>query len=188
MPKKLKKDRNYLDYVKAGAAPDFTADDLHISKHAIQRAKERGIPMEDLRRKRGNKAGYGVLRGKTIVTALTNQMSSDVRPTKVKKEKEPVISAPTARNNRFRIMEIRWKIEDIGVCPSLRIQRPESFEFFRELFQHHPEAEKKRVTEIKDIALKKFGKGPIKDHQDLQFHLHYEDGTSDSISWRKCVV
>ncbi len=178
---------SYFDYVKGGLA-DFRMDDIRISKHAIQRARERGIPLEDLRRKRGNQAGYGVLKGKTIVTALTNQMPSDIRPTKVKKEKESIISAPTARNNRFRIMEIRWKIEDIGVCPSLWVQRPESYAFFRELFQHHPEAEKKRVMEIKDIALKKHGKGPIKNYQDLQFHLHYEDGTSDSISWRKCVV
>jgi len=163
-------------------------DDLRISKHAIQRAKERGIPLEDLRRKHGNKAGYGVQIGKTIVTALTNQMPMLSNSPKTPKEKTKPVSVPMARNNRFRIMEIRWKIEDIGVCPSLRIQRPESYEFFRELFQHHPEADKKRVAEIKDIALKKFGKGPIKDHQDLQFHMIYEDGTTDSISWRKCVV
>jgi hypothetical protein len=178
---------NFFDLVKGGAA-DFRMDDLRISKHAIRRARERHIPLEDLRRNHGNKAGYGVRIGKTIVTALTNQMSSNIRPTKVKKEKEPAISAPTARNNRFRIMEIRWKIEDIGVCPSLRDRRPESYEFFRELFQHHPESEKKRVTEIKDIALKKQGRGPLKNYQDLQFHMIYEDGTSDSISWRKCVV
>jgi hypothetical protein len=164
---------NYFDLVKGGLA-DFRIDDLRISKHARQRAKERGIPLEDLRRKHGNKAGYGVQIGKTIVTALTNQM--------------PVRSNPVARNNRFRIIEIRWKIEDIGVCPSLRTQRPDSYEFFRELFQHHPEAEKKRVTEIQDIALKKHGKGPIKNYQDLQFHIYYGDGTTQTISWRKCVV
>jgi hypothetical protein len=178
---------NFFDLVRGGIT-DFRMDDLRISKHAIQRARERGIPLEDLRRKHGNKAGYGVQIGKTIVTALTNQMPMLSNAPKNEKDKTKPISVPTARNNKFRIMEIRWKIEDIGVCPSLRVQRPGSYEFFRELFQHHPEAEKKRVEEIKDISLKKHGKGPIKNYQDLQFHLHYEDGTSDSISWRKCVV
>ncbi len=178
---------NYFDYVKGGLA-DFRLDDLYISRHAKQRAKERGIPLEDLRRKHGNKAGYGVQIGNTIVTALTNQMPMLSHRPKKEKEKTKPISAPMARNNRFRIMEIRWKIEDIGVCPSLRVERPSSYEFFRELFQHHPEAKKKRVEEIKDISLKKHGRGQIKDYRDLQFHLHYEDGTSDSISWRKCVV
>jgi len=163
---------SYYDLVKGGLA-DFRMDDLRISKHAIQQAKKRGIPLEDLRRKHGNKAGYAVTVGKTVVTALTNQMQ---------------VVNPTARKNRFRVMEIRWKIENIGVCPSLRVQRPESYAFFHELFQHHPEPEKKRVAEIKDISLEKFGKGPIRDHQDLRFRLYYGDGTSDTISWRKCIV
>ncbi len=178
---------NYFDLVRAGLA-DFRMDDLRISKHAIRRAKERGIPLEDLRRKHGNQAGYGVQIGKTIVTALTNQMPMLSNRPKKEKEKTDAISVPTARNNRFRIMEIRWKIEDIGVCPSLRVQRPDLYAFFRELFQHHPESEKKRVEEIKDISLKKHGRGPIKNYQDLQFHLYYEDGTTQTISWRKCVV
>jgi len=48
-----------LDLVKAGLK-DFKMDDLNISRHAKKRCRERGIPLEDLRKNRGE---YGTTNG-----------------------------------------------------------------------------------------------------------------------------
>ena len=48
---------------------DFTLDDLKITQHALQRAKERHIPLEDLHRLNG-KVGDAVLVGNTVVTVV----------------------------------------------------------------------------------------------------------------------
>jgi len=48
---------------------DFTIDDFLITQHAIQRARERRIPLEDLRRLKG-KVGDAVIVGNTVVTVI----------------------------------------------------------------------------------------------------------------------
>lgn len=59
-----------FDLVKAGLK-DFKMDDLNISRHAKKRCRERGIPLEDLRKKRGE-YGTAIIRGHTVVTAIPN--------------------------------------------------------------------------------------------------------------------
>ena len=59
-----------FDLVKAGLK-DFKMDDLNISRHAKKRCRERGIPLEDLRRQRGE-YGTAIIRGHTVVTAIPN--------------------------------------------------------------------------------------------------------------------
>lgn len=66
MPKKSNSD--YLTDVMAGLA-DFRMDNLRISHHAIERSKERGVPLEDLRRKTP-KIGIPVVKQNTVVTVL----------------------------------------------------------------------------------------------------------------------
>lgn len=157
-----------LDLVRGGLA-DFRVDNLRISKHAIARARERHIPLEDLRRTHGNEVGRGIQVGNTIVTAITNAMTT-VSPT------------------RSKIAQARLAIQRIGVCPSLKTHHPASYTFFRELFQNHPEANRKRVAEIEDISLRKFNKrAPAQMPGNLQFVLQYPDGTRDTISWKKCI-
>lgn len=81
-------------------------------------------------------------------------------------------------------------IRETGLCPSLKSKHPETFEFFRALFQRHPEKERKEVALMVDIAIRKFPKArpatplPIQDHQ---FFLLKCNGTEDSISWTTCV-
>ena len=48
---------------------DFTIDDLKITQHAVQRARERKIPLEDLHRLKG-KVGDAVIVGNTVVTVI----------------------------------------------------------------------------------------------------------------------
>ena len=59
-----------FDLVKAGLK-DFKMDDLNISRHAKKRCRERGRPLEDLRRQRGE-YGTAIIRGHTVVTAIPN--------------------------------------------------------------------------------------------------------------------
>ena len=76
-----------------------------------------------------------------------------------------------------------YRIKFIRSSYSLKRKHPDQYEFFWNLFQTHPKREEKRVDEIKDIQLKwiswKHG-GPV-------FTLIYNDGTKDTISWRKCL-
>jgi hypothetical protein len=75
---------------------------------------------------------------------------------------------------------VRSHIETIGQCKSLRSEHPNEYVFFYELFQKHPHAERKRVSEITDICIQKsWG----------EFRLGYilRDGTKDTISWNKCL-
>jgi hypothetical protein len=74
-------------------------------------------------------------------------------------------------------------VMELAPCPSLRTHHPECYEFFRELFQHHPAAERKKVHKIKDISLSgtfDAPGGPV-------FRIHYSKWKSDTISWRKCL-
>ena len=85
-----------FDLIKAGLK-DFKMDDLNISRHAKQRCEERGIPLEDLRRQRGE-YGSAVIRGNTVVTAIPNtfrQEFSEFIP--VKDEGEIVHSLPIVK-------------------------------------------------------------------------------------------
>lgn len=65
-----KKDKGYdaasWERVKAGAL-DFTMDDMALTKHAVVRARERSVSLDDLR---ASKAYCGVMCGKTLVTVL----------------------------------------------------------------------------------------------------------------------
>ncbi len=159
---------HFLDLVRGGLA-DFKLDNVNVRKHACGRAKQRGVPLEEVRTNRNDKRG--VWRGNTLVTVLTHEMANGPRPSAWKEERD-------------RIGQL---MVEIGVCPSLR-ETP-YYEFFRELFQYHPEAERKRVTEIRDISLQKFSRMTrrIFKPSQLQFKLHYRDGTSDTISWVDCV-
>lgn len=85
-----------FDLIKAGLK-DFKMDDLNISNHAKQRCKERGIPLEDLRRQRGE-YGSAVIRGNTVVTAIPHvvrQEFSEFIP--VKEEGDIVHSLPIVK-------------------------------------------------------------------------------------------
>jgi hypothetical protein len=157
-----------LDLVRGGLA-DFRLDNLRISKHAIARARERHIPLEDLRRSHGHGVGRGIQVGNTIVTAITNTMTN---------------SGPPAARKRA----IRRRMEEIGVCRSLATHHPEAYTTFRALFQTHPDGDRKRVRDIIDISLRRFGNLKGSTWSELQFVLHYPDAPSDSISWTKCIV
>jgi hypothetical protein len=159
---------SFFDLVKGGAA-DFTPDNTAVTRHARSRGRERKVPVEELRNNPNDKRG--VWRGNTLVTVLTQEMANGPRPSAWKEERD----------------RIGRLIVEIGACPSLRMTP--HYEFFRNLFQCHPEAERKRVTEIRDISLQKFSKMTkrIFKPSQLQFKLYYGDGTSDTISWVDCV-
>lgn len=82
-------------------------------------------------------------------------------------------------------------IQIIGLSDGLRGSNPEVYAFFVSLFQRHPEKEKKEVSLITDINIRRFPKanpkGPlcVSDHQ---FFIIKSDGTEDSISWNSCVT
>jgi 5-methylcytosine-specific restriction endonuclease McrA len=81
-------------------------------------------------------------------------------------------------------------IIEIGICETLKENKPEMFIFFKDLFQRHPEAIKKEVYKISDIKIKLFPK-VNKNKQfelgDYQFVIIKENNVSDTISWVKCV-
>jgi len=74
------------DLIKGGLT-DFKLDNLNITKHAIQRCKERGIPLEDLHKKKGP----AVLKGNTVVTAYSKIPISKYMPSSIPIDK-PIIS------------------------------------------------------------------------------------------------
>lgn len=166
-----------LDLVQAGLK-DFRMDNLRISRHALQRARERHIPLEDLRRRHGNVSGFAVQQGNTIVTALTNQMRKPPKP-----------YALRLRDSRVKIRKL---IETLGLTISIKDKDPSSYTFFMALLQHHPKAEDKRVRDIVDLSLTQQDKTPSKDMsiqswKDLMLLATYADGTQDSISWSSCL-
>lgn len=74
-------------------------------------------------------------------------------------------------------------VMELAPCPSLRTHHPHCYAFFRELFQRHPDAERKKVHKIQDISLSgtfNAPGGPV-------FRIHYSRNKSDTISWRKCL-
>ena len=77
---------------------------------------------------------------------------------------------------------IRDLINTIGICSSLKEEHPYTYIFFNELFQRHPEKDKKRVDDIIDIRIDSYPKGGY------VFNILLDDGTSDTISWKCCVT
>ena len=80
-------------------------------------------------------------------------------------------------------------IKNISLTHSLRKTNPELYNFFFCLFQRHPEKEKKEVSLITDISIRKFpgAKKIVIEHRDKQFVIIKSNGSEDSISWIKCV-
>lgn len=165
-----------LDLVRGGLR-DFRLDNLRISRHALDRAKERHIPLEDLRRTHGE-VGRGVQVGNTIVTALRHDMTGGLPP-----------RTPATRVEAMKA-DIRTKLEEIGLCK--RLTSTPHYDFFRRLLQHHPTPAVKRVSEIVDISIVRQSVRPrdkrrALTYKDMMLVVHYPDGTRDSISWTKCV-
>jgi hypothetical protein len=72
-------------------------------------------------------------------------------------------------------------ISNRGICKSLKSYNLDEYNFFYKLFQRHPDKERKRTTEIVDIA--------IEPHTISRYVtiIILNDGTSDTISYVKCV-
>jgi hypothetical protein len=87
-----------LDLVKAGLK-DFKMDDLNISRHAKKRCRERGIPLEDLRKKRGE-YGTAIVRGHTVVTAIPNTFEQFSEFIPIKDNGEIVNSSPIVKKHK----------------------------------------------------------------------------------------
>ena len=92
-------------------------------------------------------------------------------------------------NDELREYVIRI-IQKVGICTSLKQTHPDVYTFFVSLFQRHPEKERKEVSRITDISIRRFPKSnprqplAVSDHQ---FFLRKNNGTEDSISWNTCV-
>jgi len=80
-------------------------------------------------------------------------------------------------------------IKKVGITDSLKENYPDEYEFFKLLFQRHPEKDKKEVDLIDDIYVKPYIKANIKflEITSHQFIIIKNNNTSDSISWVKCV-
>lgn len=72
-------------------------------------------------------------------------------------------------------------IKGLKKTKSVRIQSPESYVYFKELFKGHPEYPEKtaRMTDLK-IVKSPIGKG-------YMLKIVNIDGTEDDISWNKCI-
>ena len=81
-------------------------------------------------------------------------------------------------------------IRQVGLCKSLKQAHPDIYTFFVSLFQRHPEKERKEVSLITDISIRRFPKSnphqplAVSDHQ---FFIIKNNGKEDSISWNTCV-
>jgi len=82
-------------------------------------------------------------------------------------------------------------IREIGTCEKLSVNNPAAFQFYKDLFQRHPEKERKGVPQLIDISIRRFLKTPHWKNpleiSDYQFIIHKSDGTEDSISWNTCA-
>ena len=62
-------------------------------------------------------------------------------------------------------------IRELGLCESVKQTHPDIYIFFKSLFQRHPEKERKEVSLITDISIRRFPKAnryqalEVKDHQ-----------------------
>jgi len=92
-------------------------------------------------------------------------------------------------NEELRDYTIRI-IRQAGLCKSLKQTYPDIYTFFVSLFNRHPEKERKEVSLITDISIRRFPKSnphqplPVSDHQ---FFIIKNNGKEDSISWNTCV-
>ena len=77
---------------------------------------------------------------------------------------------------------VRDRIKNIGLCPSLKTVNIEMYNFFIDLFQHHPKYPQK-IDAITDIAIVR---NKIKS-QVLELQIRKEDGSTDDISWINCI-
>eukprot|EP00547_Thalassionema_nitzschioides_P004207 CAMPEP_0194216238 /NCGR_PEP_ID=MMETSP0156-20130528/18600_1 /TAXON_ID=33649 /ORGANISM="Thalassionema nitzschioides, Strain L26-B" /LENGTH=278 /DNA_ID=CAMNT_0038944957 /DNA_START=117 /DNA_END=954 /DNA_ORIENTATION=+ len=81
-------------------------------------------------------------------------------------------------------------IEEIGLCFSLKQKHPDAFVYFYELFQRHPDGERKKVSMIEDITINRFPKVPRNRPmtvRDYQIFIQTSNGCVDSISWVKSM-
>jgi len=92
-------------------------------------------------------------------------------------------------NDELRDYVVRI-IKHVGICNSVKQTHPDVYIFFVSLFQRHPEKERKEVSLITDISIRRFPKAnphhplAVSDHQ---FFIIKNNGTEDSISWNTCV-
>ena len=92
-------------------------------------------------------------------------------------------------NEELRDYTIRL-IRQVGLCESVKQTHPDIYTFFVSLFQRHPEKERKEVSLITDISIRRFPKAnprqplAVTDHQ---FFIIKNNGTEDTISWVSCV-
>ena len=81
-------------------------------------------------------------------------------------------------------------IRQVGLCTSIKQTHPDIYTFFVSLFQRHPEKDRKEVSLITDISIRRFPKAnprqplAVTDHQ---FFIIKNNGTEDTISWVSCV-
>ena len=81
-------------------------------------------------------------------------------------------------------------IRQVGPCTSVKQTHPDIYTFFVSLFQRHPEKDRKEVSLITDISIRRFPKAnprqplAVTDHQ---FFIIKNNGTEDTISWVSCV-
>ena len=78
-----------------------------------------------------------------------------------------------------------------GLTSSLKQTNLDVYTFFVSLFQRHPEKDRKEVSLITDISIRRFPKSKPKkqlDFSDHQFFIIKSNGTVDSISWNSCVI
>ena len=81
-------------------------------------------------------------------------------------------------------------IKQVGLCRSVKQTHPDVYTFFVSLFQRHPEKERKEVSQITDISIRRFPKSNPRQpltFSDHQFFIIKNNGTEDSISWNTCV-
>jgi hypothetical protein len=77
-----------------------------------------------------------------------------------------------------------------SLTSSIKKTHPKVYTFLRSLFQRHPDKERKEVSLITDISIRKFPTRLINNNpraRDYQIFIIKNNGTEDSISWNSCV-
>lgn len=77
---------------------------------------------------------------------------------------------------------VRNIIKDIGICPSVKTESIELYNFFIDLFRRHPKYPEKiyNICDISIVTNKLNAKV-------LELNVIRHDGSVDDISWRSCV-
>ena len=92
-------------------------------------------------------------------------------------------------NEELRDYTIRL-IRQVGLCESVKQTHPDIYTFFVSLFQRHPEKDRKEVSLITDISIRRFPKANPRQplaFTDHQLFIIKNNGTEDTISWVSCV-